>query len=85
MEKSQKKLPATSPNFSGERCSSAVNGTATRPSTILSRKLMRASPVSRRVIVHADFAWKSGEAVIGCLLSSFSWRASLSRPVMRTL
>ena len=50
---SQKKLPATTPNCAGDRFRSRISGTATMPSTILSRKLMRASAVSISVVNHA--------------------------------
>ena len=50
---SQKKPLPMSPNCFGDKCSSSIMGTATRPSTILSRKLMSMNTVSRMVMVQA--------------------------------
>ncbi|MGT2429499.1 hypothetical protein ACU4HD_13510 [Cupriavidus basilensis] len=64
-ENSQKKLLAIRPNSAGGSFRSAISGTATMPSTILSRKLISESQVSIEAMAQALRGWYDGSVVIG--------------------
>src|SRR6266487_1465365 len=48
----QKRLPLTNPYCVGLKCISLMMGTAARPSTALSAKLITPSPSSKKIIIH---------------------------------